>query len=89
MESEVRRDALSSSGGDGNVGNVCNPLNAVDDNVKENKECVTQDEIFDDSENRNAPVRQQFAQELVRTEQNGCVTAELNFDEGIVCFHRI
>lgn len=74
MESEVRRDALSSSGGDG-------MLYAVDDSVKEDKQYVSQDEIYDGSENHSAPVRPQFVQELVRTEHNGCVTAELNFDE--------
>jgi len=87
MESEVRRDALSSSGRDCEVGNVCNPLSAVDDSVREVKECVTQDETYDgDSENHKAPVRPQFSQEVVRTEQNGCVAAELNFDEGIFLF---
>jgi hypothetical protein len=87
MESEVRRDALSSSGRDCEVGNVCNPLSAVDDSVKEVKECVTQDETYDgDSENHKASVRPQFSQEVVRTEQNGCVAAELNFDEGIFLF---
>jgi hypothetical protein len=88
MESEVKRDALSSSGRDCEVGNACNPLSAVDDSVKEVKEGVTQDETCDgDSENHKASVRPQFSQELFRTEQNGCVTAELNFDEGIFCFH--
>jgi hypothetical protein len=89
MESEVKKDALSSSGGDGDVGHVCKRVCAVGDSVKEDKKCVSQDEIYDgdDNENHKAPVRPQFLQELVRAEQNGCVTAELNFDEGIACFH--
>jgi hypothetical protein len=86
MESEVRRDALSSSGGHCDV-NVCNQ-SAVDDSVKEVKEYETQGETSDgDSENYKASVKPQILQELVRTEQNGCVTTELNFDEGIACFH--
>jgi hypothetical protein len=90
MESEVRRDALSSGGGDCDVGNIRNPLSAMDDSVKEVKECVTEDETYDgDSEIRKVSVRPEILQELVRTEQNGCVTAELNFEEGIGCFHWI
>jgi hypothetical protein len=86
MESEVKRDALSSSGRDCEVGNACNPLSSADDSVKEVKEGVTQDETCDGgSEHHKASVRSQFSQEF-RTEQNGCVTAELNFDEGIFCF---
>jgi hypothetical protein len=86
MESEVRRDALSSSGGLCDVGSVCNQ-SVVDDSVEEVLECVTQDETCDgDSENYKASVKPQILQELVRTEQNGCVTTELNFDEGIACF---
>jgi hypothetical protein len=62
----------------------------VDDSDEEVKESVTQDETYDgDSENHKASVRPQFSQELVRTEHNGCITAELNFDEGTFCFHWI
>jgi hypothetical protein len=86
MESEVRRGALSSSCGDSTI-NISDPVSAEDDSDKEHKECVNQDEINNDTRennSRNTPLGpQSLLQELGGLEQNGCVAAELNFDEGM------
>jgi hypothetical protein len=88
MESAVKVGTLSSRRGDSTSNNISDPMSAEDHSDKGHKECVNQSEIGrDGSENHscNALLEPQSLQELIRAEQNGCVT-ELSFGEGIYMF---
>jgi hypothetical protein len=90
MESAVRLGSLShSSREDGTGSNISDPVSFDNDSDKEYKDCVSQNEISDSRENHslNALLGPQSLQELIRAEQNGFVTAELSFDEGIYLFY--
>jgi hypothetical protein len=77
---------LSSLQGDSSTNNISDAVSSEDESDKVHKECVHQNENSNDGRENHSVDALLGPQELITAEQNGCVAAELSFDEGIYLF---